>query len=226
MDRLQDRSRPCQPDELVVTVHLATSLSAAVSGFLMAQPLLPRWRVHASTGHDGADTDASEFLAKAAFVCVRSPRRRCQQKRGGTVVVLDDPAELAGWGGVGSVVLSGDPMSHFARAVDEAAQGRVWISDHVAPRLPEAMAGRPPAELLTSGTSHELTPAEAETLSMVLSGYSNAEISSGRGVSVNTVRSCMRSILRKFGCSRRQDLLALALEADAGRRGAGRHPAL
>jgi DNA-binding NarL/FixJ family response regulator len=127
------------------------------------------------------------------------------------VVVLDDPAEVAVWGGVGSVVLAGDPLSYLARAIEEAALGRVWISDGVAPLLPEVVAGRPSAALLAPCLSEELTPAEAETLSMLLSGRSNAEISSERGVSVNTVKSCVRAILRKLGCSRREDLFALAL---------------
>lgn len=51
-----------------------------------------------------------------------------------------------------------------------------------------------------------LTPAETETLTHVRRGLSNKQIALERGVSVNTVRSHVASLLHKSGLARRKAL--------------------
>lgn len=69
-----------------------------------------------------------------------------------------------------------------------------------------------------SGPVEKLTTTESDTLTMLLNGWSNIQIAAERGVSVNTVKSCVRTILRKYGCSRRGELLAAAIGVLRGRR--------
>jgi DNA-binding CsgD family transcriptional regulator len=56
------------------------------------------------------------------------------------------------------------------------------------------------------GWGNALSPAERETLRYLRSGLSNAEIASRRGVSVNTVRTQVSSMLEKLGLSGRKAL--------------------
>lgn len=56
------------------------------------------------------------------------------------------------------------------------------------------------------GSGSKLTPAEVETLRLVASGMSNREIAEARGVSINTVRTQVSSVMSKRGVDRRRRL--------------------
>jgi len=53
---------------------------------------------------------------------------------------------------------------------------------------------------------HDLSPREKEVLPLILEGHSNSEISGLIFVSENTVKFHVRNILKKTGCSNRQEL--------------------
>jgi DNA-binding NarL/FixJ family response regulator len=127
--------------------------------------------------------------------------------------VLQDPAEVREWAGVGSLVLVDDPWSHIAHAVEETAQGRVWISDGVVPFLAAAVSGRSEVADVVPVPRQLLTPTEDETLKLVLEGMSNSDIAVVRSVSLSTVKSCVRTVLGKYGCASRQQLIALFLSS-------------
>lgn len=55
--------------------------------------------------------------------------------------------------------------------------------------------------------SPSLTPAERETLALLLTGASNAAIAASRGVSTRTVANQVASLLRKHGAGSRYDLI-------------------
>lgn len=57
-----------------------------------------------------------------------------------------------------------------------------------------------------SGHDRELTSREAQILSLVVDGLSNAEIADRLTISVTTVKTHVRSVLRKFGATSRRDL--------------------
>lgn len=179
------------------------SQEAAVARQLASQPLLPRWRIEAVDDEDaGATADVvvvgSHGLARAAF---RDGRQR-------VMAVLREPGELQAWQGVGSLVMVDDPRGHVARAVEETAQGRIWISERLAPYVARAVGGSGPAPGVPS-PREPLTSTESATLTLVLDGLSNMQIADRRGVSLNTVKSCVRSVLNKYLCNGRAQLIAL-----------------
>jgi DNA-binding CsgD family transcriptional regulator len=69
--------------------------------------------------------------------------------------------------------------------------------------LPQA----PPVELVRS--LFDLTPAEARVARSLTTGETAEAIASGAGVSLNTVRSQVRGVLEKTGCSRQAEVVAL-----------------
>jgi DNA-binding CsgD family transcriptional regulator len=69
--------------------------------------------------------------------------------------------------------------------------------------LPQA----PPVELVQS--LFDLTPAEARVARGLASGETLEAIASARGVSRNTIRTHLQSILEKTGCNRQADIVAL-----------------
>ncbi|MDO5717948.1 MAG: response regulator transcription factor [Tissierellia bacterium] len=55
----------------------------------------------------------------------------------------------------------------------------------------------------------KLTPAEFEIVKMVLEGKTNKEIAKSRFVEPVTIKSQVRSILNKFGCSRKHEMVEM-----------------
>jgi DNA-binding CsgD family transcriptional regulator len=67
--------------------------------------------------------------------------------------------------------------------------------------------GSPPPELLQ--TLFDLTPAEARIASMLIDGHSLTKVSKLQGVSLNTVRTQLKSVFAKTGVDRQVDLARL-----------------
>ncbi|MDO5725925.1 MAG: response regulator transcription factor [Tissierellia bacterium] len=55
----------------------------------------------------------------------------------------------------------------------------------------------------------KLTPAEFEIVKMMLEGKTNKEIAKARFVEAVTIKSQVRSILNKFGCSRKREMVEM-----------------
>ena len=200
------------PVALTVAVRLSTdSCGEALAEFLSGQPLLPRWMLTVVRG-------GAAGAADVAVVAAGELGRACGGVTGWgarLVSVLSDPGETRTWNGLACMVLADDPWGYVARAVEEAALGRVWISDGVVPYLSVTVSGQaagdtPRKEGSAGAVPWELlTPIEHETLELVLDGLSNDDIASARGVSLSTVKSCVRSLLSKYRCASRRELIAL-----------------
>jgi DNA-binding NarL/FixJ family response regulator len=79
-----------------------------------------------------------------------------------------------------------------------AAGARVW--------MPGERVGEPRSRIDTVPSGVELTPKEREILAQMVRDRSNAEIARRLYLSITTVKTHVRSILRKFGAKNREDL--------------------
>jgi DNA-binding CsgD family transcriptional regulator len=73
--------------------------------------------------------------------------------------------------------------------------------------MPVSFPEAPPVELVRS--LFDLTPAEARVARSLTTGETVETIASGAGVSTNTVRTQLRAVLEKTGCSRQAEVIAL-----------------
>jgi DNA-binding NarL/FixJ family response regulator len=64
---------------------------------------------------------------------------------------------------------------------------------------------------LGSRAEHRLTPRERETVTLLTSGFTNKEISERMGVSVNTVKAFIRSVMLKLGVTTRAGIVGRLL---------------
>jgi DNA-binding NarL/FixJ family response regulator len=67
----------------------------------------------------------------------------------------------------------------------------------------------PPAE-------HHLTPREQETVRLLANGFTNKEIAARMGVSVNTVKAFLRSVMLKLGVTTRAGIIGRLLRRVSG----------
>ena len=72
---------------------------------------------------------------------------------------------------------------------------------------PVTMPDAPPVELIQS--LFDLTPAEARVARSIASGRTVDDIASDSSVSSNTIRTHVRGLLEKTGCTRQTDVVAL-----------------
>jgi DNA-binding CsgD family transcriptional regulator len=72
---------------------------------------------------------------------------------------------------------------------------------------PVALPEAPPVELVQS--LFDLTPAEARVARNLASGKTVDDIASESSISPNTIRTQIRGVLEKTGCSRQTDVIAL-----------------
>lgn len=62
-------------------------------------------------------------------------------------------------------------------------------------------------------TATNLTAREADTLALVCNGHTNEEIAYRQGVSVETIKTRVKVIRRRYGARNRSHLVALAFRA-------------
>lgn len=67
-------------------------------------------------------------------------------------------------------------------------------------------------ELTNPLLDHALTAREAEVVALIANGLSNDEIARQLFISINTVKSCIRSAYRRIGVTRRSQAVAWAIE--------------
>jgi len=110
-----------------------------------------------------------------------------------------------------------DP-ARLVSAVREVANGRFVIEEHVfSPSefehwLEEEMEKARHLYSEPGSPFHPLSDREMEVLSCVVRGMSNKEIASSRGISHQTVKNHVTSILRKFGVEDRTQAVVYALK--------------
>jgi LuxR family transcriptional regulator, maltose regulon positive regulatory protein len=85
-------------------------------------------------------------------------------------------------------------------------------TDVPTPRRPADAHSRPPSPARRPAVIGELSPRELEVLQHLAQMLSTAEIAAAMFVSVNTVRTHIRSILRKLGATRRNEAVRRARE--------------
>lgn len=105
-----------------------------------------------------------------------------------------------------SKTLDGDQLLAELQSV---AEGRPtsWASPAEVASAPERRGGHD-----WPGRSAGLTMREAEMVSLIAQGYSNAEIAAQAHLSPNSVKSYIRSAYRKIGVSRRSQAVAWGID--------------
>jgi DNA-binding NarL/FixJ family response regulator len=88
------------------------------------------------------------------------------------------------------------PARDLVAAIETIAAGEVVVSD-VPPR------SRPPAGLDWPGRTEGLTDREAEVVALITQGKTNSEIAALMYLSINTVKTYIRSAYRKIGVTTR-----------------------
>jgi two-component system nitrate/nitrite response regulator NarL len=107
------------------------------------------------------------------------------------------------------------PLSTVVEAIDSALGGESVV---VPPRRTVSRSNTSPAELLTSA----LTDREREVLALIISGAASGTIAERLGISTNTVRTHVQSILTKLQVHSRLEAAAFAVKhglVEIGREG-------
>jgi DNA-binding NarL/FixJ family response regulator len=94
--------------------------------------------------------------------------------------------------GASGYLLKRTPADEILKAVSEVHQGGAPMSSYIARQVVQSFARQTPPE------SSELTPRQAEVLELVAKGYINKEIADRLGISLETVRSYLKSIYEKL----------------------------
>lgn len=141
-----------------------------------------------------------------------------------TVVEEDEKLFDAIKSGAQGYLLKNTRAPEFLAYVRGALQGEAALSPVLAGRILQEFArlsksteSRPPAET----PAEPLTSREREVLALVVEGASNADISARLKISLNTVKSHMRSILGKLHVPNRRQAADYAVRARLGLRNHG-----
>jgi DNA-binding NarL/FixJ family response regulator len=118
--------------------------------------------------------------------------------------------------GASGFLLKDAPEEQLVIGIRVVAEGGSLFAPAVTRRLIERFAGTTPA---APPSVDELTPREAEILTLVARGLSNAEIAEHLIVSQHTVKSHVAHILGKLGLRDRVQAVVLAYEAGLVRPG-------
>lgn len=102
------------------------------------------------------------------------------------------------------------PVDALPRALRGAHAGEAAISRSLSRRLIEFMQGRPEAGIGVRAVRSPLTPREWEVLDLLCSGAGTDDIADQLVLSVETVRSHIKNILKKLGVRSRKEAVALA----------------
>jgi len=97
------------------------------------------------------------------------------------------------------------PAQDLVAAIEAIADGKVVISE-APPR------SRPAVALDWPGRTEGLTDREAEVLALITQGRSNSEIAQVMYLSINTVKTYIRSAYRKIGVTKRSHAMLWGLE--------------
>ncbi len=128
-----------------------------------------------------------------------------------TTFDLDDVVYEALRAGASGFLLKDAPEERLTTAIRVVAEGGSLFAPSVTRRLIEEFAKRP-----VSGTTPQLgtlTEREAEVLTQVARGLSNAEIAAALFVSENTVKTHVARMLMKLGLRDRVQAVVLAYES-------------
>jgi len=94
--------------------------------------------------------------------------------------------------GASGYLLKRTPADEILKAVSEVHHGGAPMSSYIARQVVQSFARRSHTE------ATELTPRQVEVLELVAKGYINKEIADRLGISLETVRSYLKSIYEKL----------------------------
>lgn len=106
--------------------------------------------------------------------------------------------------GVDGYVLKSSEPEQILQAIRTVHQGHSMLPAHIMQKLARGE--------LAQGTFDKLSPRELEIVTYVARGMSNRAIGAALGLSENTVRNHLRSILDKLGLANRVQVATLALK--------------
>jgi DNA-binding NarL/FixJ family response regulator len=150
-------------------------------------------------------------------------RRVVQEKMPTRVVLLtayDDQEQIihAAWAGAAAYCAKDIDPDHLIAAIREVVEGGFVIQGRVFNRkefndwLDEEMEKARHLYSEPGSPFHPLSDREMEVLTSVVKGMSNKEIASSLGISHQTVKNHVTSILRKFGVEDRTQAVVYALK--------------
>ncbi len=102
------------------------------------------------------------------------------------------------------------PLDSIPRALHAARAGEAAISPTLSMRLIQHLQSRPEAGIGVRAVRSPLTPREWEVLDLLCMQMGTEEIADQLVLSVETIRSHIKNILRKLGVRSRQEAVALA----------------
>lgn len=106
-------------------------------------------------------------------------------------------------GGADGYIAKSVPISDFVAALERIHAGEKVVMLGAA-NAPEIMQAWP-------GQKHGLTSRESEIVALITQGYSNQEITKKCYLSINTIKTYVRSAYRKMGVSTRAQAVAWAM---------------
>lgn len=136
------------------------------------------------------------------------------------LTVSDDERDLtdALRAGARGYVLKSADREEVVRAVLAVARGESWLSARMASKLVSAYAALTGHALpRVAGDESELSPRERSVLAHVALGMTNREIAETLGIAETTVKSHVKSVLRKLGASNRSEATAIAWQLEGAR---------
>jgi DNA-binding NarL/FixJ family response regulator len=136
------------------------------------------------------------------------------------LTAYDDQEQIihAAWAGAAAYCAKDIEPAHLVHIVKEVFNGKYVIQDHIYDQkefehwLNEEMEKARHLYSEPGSPFHPLSEREAEVLTCVVKGMSNKEIASSLGISHQTVKNHVTSILRKFGVEDRTQAVVYALK--------------
>ena len=111
-------------------------------------------------------------------------------------------------------VLRDGVSGYLGKSLTAAQLGRALRAIHLGDRVVAPALAHHPVDVTTTGTATEadsLTDRERETLANIATGKSNEQIATEMGISLNSVKSYIRSAYRKIGVSSRSQAVLWAV---------------
>lgn len=154
---------------------------------------------------------------ESSYAGIRAAERILDAKKGVQVIFLtihetEDIIITAMGSGASDYVIKGCPDEELYRHIRSAYEGTPMMDERIRATVMQEYSRLRKSEqsllFFITNISH-LTGAERELLKYLLQGYSIAEIARLRVVEQVTVKTQIKGILRKFGCSRTREIVRM-----------------
>lgn len=110
--------------------------------------------------------------------------------------------------GAKGFLLKDSTSQDLLTAITNIATGGVYLSPQVAGLLLREQSQNAPGETLSF---HELSPREKEVLQLIADGKNTKEIAFAEGVSIKTIETCRKSLMKKLNLNTIADLIKYAI---------------